>query len=65
MVVATTAGTKRTNEEVDVGDTENGRTKQRMVQYDHDHARRCIQQDYLRLSPILSHHKFQLIFHIT
>ena len=36
-----------------------------MVQYDHDHARRCIQQDYLGPSPIFNHCKFQQIFHIT
>ena len=39
--------------------------KQRMVQYDYDCARRCIQQDYLGLSPIFNHCKFQWIFCIT
>ena len=34
MVVATTAGTKRTNEEAEIDDTGSGRMKQRMVQYD-------------------------------
>ena len=63
MLAATTAGTKRTNEEVDVDDT--GRMKQRMVMYDHEHAERCIQQDYLGLSPIFNHHEFQWIFCIT
>ena len=59
MVQATTAGTKRTNEEADIDDTGSGRMKQRMVQYDYDCARRCIQQDYLGLSPIFNHCKFR------
>ena len=62
MMAATTAGTKRTNKEVDIDDV--GRTKQRMVNYNHEHAKSCIQQDYIGLSPIFNH-RFQWIFCIT
>ena len=56
---------KRSHEEADDDDDGSGSTKQRMIQYDCDHARRCIQQDYLGPSPIFNPHKFQWIFHIT
>ena len=62
MMVATTAGAKRSNEEVDNDNT--GRRKQRMIKYDCECAKRCIQQDYLGPSPIFNHYKFQQIFHI-
>ena len=45
MMVATTAGAKCANEVVDDDDT--GRRKQRMIKYVCEHAKRCIQQDYL------------------
>ena len=63
MVVATTAGAKRTNEEADSNET--GRKKREITKYNHEHTKRCIQQDYLGPSPIFNHHKFQQIFHIS
>ena len=39
--------------------------KWRMIQYNCDHARICIQQDYLGPSPIFNHCKFQWISCIT
>ena len=63
MMAATTAGAKRTNEEVD--DDNTGRRKRRMIKYNCEHTNRCIQQDYLGPSPIMNHHKFQQVFHIS
>ena len=63
MMAATTAGAKCANEVVDDDDT--GRRKQRMIKYVCEHAKRCIQKDYLGPSPIFNHHKFQWIFHIS
>ena len=65
MMLATTVGMKRNHEEVDNDDDDSGSMKQRMIQYNHNCARRCIQQDYLGRSRIFNHHKFQWIFHIT
>ena len=62
---ATTVGMKRGHKDVDDDDNGIGITKWRMIQYDHDHVRRYIQQDYLGPSPIFNHCKFQQIFHIT
>ena len=56
MMVETAAGAKRTNEEADIDDT--GRRVWRMIKYDHEHAKRCIQQDYLGLSFIFNYCKF-------
>ena len=36
-----------------------------MIKYDHEHVKRCSQQDYLGPSPIFNNHKFQQIFHIS
>ena len=63
MMAATTAGAKRTNEEAD--DDNTGRRKWRMIKYNHECAKRCIQQDYLGLSLISHHCKFQWIFCIS
>ena len=40
MVAPTKAGTKRTNEEVDIDDTR--RSKQRVIKYDNEDTKRCI-----------------------
>ena len=63
MMTETRATAKRTTAEAD--DNENGREKRTMTTYDHEHAKRCIQQDNLVLSPIFNHHKFQWIFHFS
>ena len=52
MIAATTVDMRRSHEEVEDGDNGSGSMKWRMIQYDHDCARRCIQQDYLGPSPI-------------
>ena len=66
MMAATTGGMKRSHEEADDDDDDNGsgtgNTRQRMIRFNCDHVRRCIQQDYLGPSPIFNHHKFQWIF---
>ena len=63
MMAATTASAKRTNKEAD--DDNTGMRKQRMIKYDCECNKKHIQQDYLGLSPIFNHHKFQWIFHIS
>ena len=64
MMAATAVGTKGSHKEVDHDDNRSGSMKQRMIQYDCDCVRRCIQQDYLGACPIFNHGKFQWVFHI-
>ena len=43
MIVDTTVGMKRSHKEADGDDDGSGSVKQRMIQYEDDHVRTCIQ----------------------